>query len=131
MYHLLFNSCAKDKARILNNQFESVFTNEDLSSIPIMTFDSIPQCLVFHSLISLPMEFNYFLENHLGRLLALTASPLIFSNTVPPKLLLFSRCFLHSHLILEHFQKIGLLPILNQFIRKAVEAYHLIIDQYL
>ena len=30
---------------------------------------------------------------------------------------------LHSLLILAHFQKICLLPILNQFIRKAVEAY--------
>ena len=37
------NSCAKDKARILNNQFESLFTNEDLSNIPIMTFDATPQ----------------------------------------------------------------------------------------
>ena len=37
------NSCAKDKARILNNQFESAFTNEDLSNISIMTPDAIPQ----------------------------------------------------------------------------------------
>ena len=37
------NICVKDKARILNNQFESVFTNEDLSNIPIMTSDATPQ----------------------------------------------------------------------------------------
>ena len=47
MYHPLLNgetnSCAKDKARILNNQFESVFTNEDLSNISIMTSDATPQ----------------------------------------------------------------------------------------
>ena len=37
------NGCAKDKARILNNQLESYFTNEDLSNIPIMTSDATPQ----------------------------------------------------------------------------------------
>ena len=37
------NSCAKDKARISNNQFESVFTNEDLSNISIMTSNATPQ----------------------------------------------------------------------------------------
>ena len=37
------NSCAKDKAKTLNNQFESVFTNEDLLNIPIMTSDATPQ----------------------------------------------------------------------------------------
>ena len=31
------------KARILNNQFESVFTNEDLSNISIITSDATPQ----------------------------------------------------------------------------------------
>ena len=31
---------------------------------------------------------------------------------------------LHSLLILAHFHNIGLLSILHQFIRKAVEAYH-------
>ena len=37
------NSRAKDKARVLNNQFESVFSNEDLSNISIMTSDATPQ----------------------------------------------------------------------------------------
>ena len=37
------NSCAQDKARILNNQFESVFTNQDLSNISIITSDATPQ----------------------------------------------------------------------------------------
>ena len=37
------NSCAKDKARILNNQFELVFTNEGLSNISTMTSDATPQ----------------------------------------------------------------------------------------
>ena len=44
------NSCAKDKARILNNQFESVFTNEDLSNIPIMTSDATPQIPNIHGI---------------------------------------------------------------------------------
>ena len=48
------NSCAKDKATILNNQFESVFTNKDLSNISIMTSDATPQMPSIHSL---PMEF--------------------------------------------------------------------------
>ena len=37
------NSCTKDKARILSKQFESVFTNEDLSNISIMTFNATSQ----------------------------------------------------------------------------------------
>ena len=32
------NSCANDKTRILNNQSESVFTNEDLSNISMNDF---------------------------------------------------------------------------------------------
>ena len=33
----------RTKARILNNQFESVFTNKGLSNIPIMTSNATPQ----------------------------------------------------------------------------------------
>ena len=36
-------SCAKDKAKILNNQFQSVFSKEDLSNIPKMNSTEIPQ----------------------------------------------------------------------------------------
>ena len=122
------NSCAEDKARILNNQFELVFTNQDLPNISIITFNATPQM----PSISFSVHGTQLLLKNLvfGKAPGPDGLTTYISNTMPPKLLPFSRCFLHSLLILAHFQKIGLLPILHQFIRKAVEAYHLIIDLY-
>ena len=51
------SGCAKDKAKLLNHQFQSVFTNEDLSNIPTMTSTCFPQMsIIFHFL---PMDFNH------------------------------------------------------------------------
>ena len=48
------NSCAKDKARILSNQFKSAFANKDFL---IMTSDATPQiCSISFS----AHGFNYF-----------------------------------------------------------------------
>ena len=122
------NSCAKGNTTILNNQFE-FFTNEDLSNIPIMTSDATPQ---MPSISFSAHGIQLLLEN-----LVLGKAPgpdglttYIFKHRAS-KIAPILQMLLCSLLILVHFQKIGLLPILHQFIRKTVEAYHLIIDQYL
>ena len=51
------SSSAKDKAEILNNQFQSVFTKENLLNIPKFPLTVFPPMSTFHFLL---MIFNYF-----------------------------------------------------------------------
>ena len=48
---------AKHKACILNNQFQSVFTTEDLSNVPQLDYSVYPS---IQDLIFLPMVSNYY-----------------------------------------------------------------------
>ena len=126
---LIINGKQTVVQRNIKHQFESVFTNEDLSNIPMMTSDGTTQ---MPSISFSAHEIQLLLENIvLGKAPGPDCLTTYIFKHCTFKIASIFRCFLHSLLILAHFQKIGLLPILHQFIRKAVEAYHLIIDQYL
>ena len=100
------NSCAKDKTRILNNQFESVFTNEHLSNISIMTSDATPQMpIVFHSL---PMEFQKIC---LERLLALMSSPLHCASEIAPILQMLFTQSLNTSTLPEDWLTANITPV--------------------
>ena len=101
------SSTAKDKAKILNNQFQSVFTKENLLNIPKLPLTVFPQM----SNISFSAHgIQLLLENLVpGKAPGPGGLPTYAFkiNTVPLKLLPFSRYHIHNLLALVPFLRIG------------------------
>ena len=112
-----------DKAKLLNNQFHSVFTNENLTDIP--TAES--------SYPSMP-EISFSTEGIFKLLCELDTNKSSGPDEIPSMVCVLQKSHQYSKSSLpnlcqpELFLVIGLLQMLHQFLRRTIEAILLITD---